>query len=108
MNVSGPAVLRLEAREDAGLATLRAMTEAAQAMDCEFLYFIVPKHAGEAAAPKDFSEVIWQKILPHAIEDPRVKSAQEKYKARVLAAVARELLESPEFRREQDWTKRLP
>jgi hypothetical protein len=98
-------ILNLEKREDNGSATLEAMTKASDAMGCEFISAIVPTVL-EGSEPKDISQVIWEKILPRALEDRRVKAATEKQKSRVLASVAKELMMSAEFRREQKWTPR--
>ncbi len=43
LGVSQPRVFRLEQDEPAGALTLRTMQQAAEAMDCEFVYALVPR-----------------------------------------------------------------
>lgn len=85
-------ILNTEKRELRGAVTLSAMSEVAEAMGCDFVYAVIPK-PGSDGRPREFPNVIWEKILPSALNDPRVKSAQPLSRARVLAAVAREIIE---------------
>lgn len=104
MGVRASTLKTLEKRESQGRATLASLAEAADALGCEFGYFLIPKRSGDR--PKDFSEVVWGQIWPEAVKNERVRMASPETRVRAIAAVARELLHSPEFRRQKNWSRR--
>lgn len=97
---SSSCLAQLEKRELHGNATLKTVSEIAEAMECEFVYAIVPKEHST------FADRVWERIWPQALEDLRVKNAQPEKRAQVLAAVAKELMLSAKFRRKKGWSRR--
>ena len=69
-------------------------------MNCELVYAIRPK------ARVKFSQVIWEKILPAALNSHWVKSRPDVLKMKALMAMTQKTMGNTEFRRRQKWTER--
>lgn len=105
MGVSSAAYSRLEKNEAMGTLRIDVLAKAASALDCDFIYILIPKHK-DGDRPRDLSQLIWEEIWPEASQSPRVALAPEHLKARTLAAVAADLLRSAKYRRQKGWLKR--
>jgi len=96
LNISRSAYAKLERKELMGTVMLKTICDAADAMDCEFVYGIRPK------SRKPFSQVIWKKISEEGCRHPWVKSRPQNRKAVALAAVANWIIDNPLFRKKNN------
>lgn len=101
LNVSRAAYSKYEDCEKKGVITLATISKAAEAMDCDFVYAIVPKNK------KHFSEHIWQKLLPVSIVHPWIKNCDPNKKAEALAFIAGRNLSDPKIRKQLGWSQKL-
>lgn len=96
MEVSQQAVSQLERREAVGSATLNALEEAAQALDCEFVYALVPRRAIqetlEARALRLARQMLGSVRHSMRLEDQEPQSGLEER----TQALVKELLASPD------------
>ena len=67
MRISRAAYIALEKREIQKAITIESLSKVAEALDCELVYAIRPKNR------KLFSETIWEKLWPEAIENVWIK-----------------------------------
>lgn len=93
LNVSRQAYSYLEQSECLGTITLSRLKEAAEAMDCELIYFIRPK------SRKLFSEVVWEKLLKEILPRLEKRLHLPHMRGHVLAALADEAMHKPDIRR---------
>jgi predicted DNA-binding mobile mystery protein A len=81
---------RIEKDEIAGKVTLETMSKAAAAMNCEFIYFIVPKEGTlqstiEIQAKKSASEILNSVNVSMSLEDQdTTKEAKEKMHNKIV------------------------
>ncbi len=101
LKVSRVAYSKFEANEEDGSISLATLSKAAEALDCELVYAIRPKQK------KLTSQIIWEKILPTALQDPWLRVCDQKRRAEALAAVANKTMLKPKFRKQQAWSYRL-
>jgi transcriptional regulator with XRE-family HTH domain len=87
LNITRSAYSRFERSEQAGCLSLKSIKEIAEAMDCELIYAIRPKRKIK------FSLVIWQRLIPKAIEHSWYKTRLKQVKPQALAAVAKWMTE---------------
>lgn len=96
MDVSQQAVSQLEGREAIGSATLNALDEAAHALDCEFVYALVPRRpiqdTLEARALRLAQQMLGSVRHSMRLED---QAPQSGLKERTTV-LAKELLASPD------------
>lgn len=96
MNVSQQAVSQLERREAIGSVTLSALEEAAHALDCEFVYALVPRRAIqetlEARALRLARQMLGSVRHSMRLEDQEPRSGLEER----TTALAKELLATPD------------
>jgi transcriptional regulator with XRE-family HTH domain len=102
MEKTRSAYSKLEKSEAEGSISLKSLAQAAQALDCEFVYAIRPKKNLR------FSKLIWQVLLKASINDYWVTSRPKIKKIEALASIAKKKMYEAEFRRKQGWTERLP
>lgn len=100
LGISRSTYVRLERNEELGVIQMMTLKKLAEAMDCELVYAIRPRQR------LCYSEVIWRKLLPVAIDHWWVRSRSLLFKDRALAAVAKWKMEESEFRRQQCWSER--
>lgn len=98
--VKKSAYSRCEVGEATGSIKLSTLAKLADAMDCELVYAIRPKKR------KNYSQIIWEKILPEALVHPWLRACDPKRRGNALGAVARDLMKTPKFRRKKGWSKR--
>jgi len=99
MKITKSAFSKIERAEDRGHITLNTLRKVAEAMECELVYAIRPKNQ------KIFSQVIWDSLLPEARLRTWQSVCDPKNKSGALAAVARDLLGDPNFRRRMNWSR---
>lgn len=92
---------RLEANEENGSITLKSLKNAAEAMDCELIYAIVPK------SRKAFSDLIWEVLLPRAISQMTTKKHMKVMRGFFIGSLAIQQLNSTKFRKTQGLNKRV-
>jgi len=99
--ISKQAYAKFEANEAAGTISLRSLRKAAEAVDCELVYFLRPKKK------RSFSTLLWEKLLPRALKTYKARTRLTKgsIKPPVLANIAAELFAEPEVRREMGWVR---
>jgi hypothetical protein len=93
------AYCRLEKDEPEGCISLEVMKAAAEAMDCELIYFIRPKKY------KTFSERIWSSVLPETLKHPAISTCVAHRRGFRLADLAFQTARKPKFRRRQGWAR---
>ncbi len=98
--VSKTTYIRLEQSEAAGTINMASLERAAEALGCELVYALRPK------TRLSFSQTIWQRIQPLAIDHTWVKSRPQNKKPLALAAVAKWRMLEPKVRRRLLWTER--
>lgn len=101
MGITRQGYCELEKGETKGTLTLQKMKEAAEAMDCEFVYAIRPKQR------RPFSELIWEKLLEASLNHPWVTSRPQTLKVRALVAIARLTIRKVKFREENGLNRRF-
>lgn len=94
------AYCRLEKDEPEGCISLEVMKAAAEAMDCELIYFIRPRKY------KTFSERIWSSVWPEALKHPAISTCVAHRRGFRLADLALQAARDPKFRRRQGWARR--
>ena len=99
LGITRSAYANLEKNERLGSISIKSLMKCAEAMNCELVYAIRPKEA------KTFSKVIWEKILKGAAKQIEIRSTPEHMKGFALAAIAREKMQDPKFRRSQNWAQ---
>lgn len=102
LSISKSAYSRIEKAEQDGKLTLKTLAEAAEAMDCELVYFIRPY------SRITFSNRVWNKILKVCFKTRRFKSYRKGFIAQPLAHQAFEILKSAKFRKENNLIKTWP
>lgn len=102
LGMAVPSYHKLEWRERYGGITIRDLREAAEAMDCDLIYYIRPK------SRQTFAKIIWEKLKARAELCERVIEARKyepTWAARVLAARAIRLFRDKDFRKEMGWSR---
>lgn len=101
MGVSKQAYAKFEANEVAGTLSLTSLQKAAEAINCELVYFLRPKKK------KTFSTLLWEKLSPEALKEykKRIRPAKGSIKPSIMAKIAAELFVAPEFRRRKNWVR---
>jgi transcriptional regulator with XRE-family HTH domain len=94
------AIVDLEKREACGTLSIESLVKIAEAMDCELVYAIRPK------SRKLFSEIIWERLWPEAIENVWIKNCDPKNRHGALAFLARRKLGEAKFRSKMGWSRR--
>jgi len=99
--VSKQAYAKFEANEVTGALSLASLQKAAEAIDCELVYFLRPKKN------KTFSTLLWEKLFPEALKvyKKRMRPTKGSIKPSIIASIAAELFVTPEFRREMNWVR---
>jgi predicted DNA-binding mobile mystery protein A len=97
MGVTVSAVSHVESREAEGSITLRSLREAAEAMDCDLVYAIVPRAGSVAAMLEDRARRVARERVEHvahtmALEDQATSEASVQEE---IEEVVRSLLERP-------------
>lgn len=93
LRISRSAYSRLEYSEENLTITLHSLCKAADALDCELVYFLRPK------SKKLFSKSIWEKVLPEVRQHPWLKACNPKRKSFALVWLMERLLKNTDFRR---------
>lgn len=101
MGVSRSAYSQLEKSEEIGTMTLKCLARGAEALGCELVYGIRPK------SDEVFSRGIWQEIFVRAMRSRRVARGVVGKRGQILAAVALDVMNNPQFRRQKNWSQRL-
>jgi transcriptional regulator with XRE-family HTH domain len=99
MGISRAAYSKFEKNEEVGTISINSLARCADAMNCEFVYAIRPKEG------QLYSKVIWEKILKASAKQIEIRSTPEHMKGFALAAIAREKMQEPKFRRSQNWAQ---
>lgn len=99
LNLSRQAYAKLESNESNSVISLESLKKAAEAMDCELVYWIRPKKR------KPFSTLLWELLIQDALRVYRTRVRSKEIKPMVLARVAANLLKDPAFRRKMNWTR---
>ncbi|HPI39408.1 MAG TPA: helix-turn-helix domain-containing protein [Pseudobdellovibrionaceae bacterium] len=89
-----------ELGEEKGTISLNKLSEAAEALDCELVYAIRPKNR------QIFSEMIWNQILPLALENPRLIRCDKKRLGCGLGAIGKKIMRNAKTRLENHWSHR--
>jgi transcriptional regulator with XRE-family HTH domain len=100
LKISAAGYSKLEQMETEGKITLETLARAAEALDCELIYAIRPKRR------QRFSQLIWQKLLPHAEIHSWVQRSSQQTRPAAVAMIASNLFRDPDFRKKQGWKKR--
>lgn len=100
MKITRQSYSKLERGEREGTITLAKLQAAAEALDCEFVYLIRPK------SRLLFSKVIFDAILPAALEDWWTLTRRKEDKAKAVYAVARDKFFKHKFRKAMGWSER--
>ncbi len=99
LDLTRSAYARYEDSEMQGTITLATLAKAAAAMECELVYAIRLK------SRKHFSRIIWDTVLPIAIQHSWVRSCNPKRKSEALVFIVRRLFSQSKFRKQQEWTQ---
>ena len=90
----------LEQSETRGTATLERLRGAAEAMDCELVYWVRPKKR------KVFSRLIWERIEPEALEIYRQRRRMEPFiRPEILSRIARTHVCKTKVRKRNQWVQ---
>jgi transcriptional regulator with XRE-family HTH domain len=100
LEMSRSGYAKLERKEQIGAISISTLARVAEAMGCELVYSIRPKKKLR------FSEIIWQKLLPESVEHGWVRGRPDRFKARALAAIARNNMSDVHFRKQQSWSEK--
>ena len=83
LGVSAPRVTALEKNEMLGTVTLNTMRQAADALDCKFVYALVPREKSLSATVRNRAEILAPKRLARVthsmlLEDQQLSSLEQK------------------------------
>ena len=92
--------LKIEKNDSNGSIQLNKLAIVAEVLECELVYALRPK------CGLRFSEMIWKRVLPAAMENPFIRTRDPKTKERALVAAVFRKLSNAKFVREQGWTQR--
>ena len=95
LNVSQQRVSELEKNEKEGTAALKSMQMAAEALNCEFVYFLVPRESIEKTMEKQAEQVALKRLttLSHSMElEDQLVSKKEQH--RQIIEFAKELVDT--------------
>jgi transcriptional regulator with XRE-family HTH domain len=99
LEISRQACARLEKNEVTETLTLEKLRVYAEALDCEFVYWVRPKNA------QNFSQVLWRQILGDATKLYKFRMKTSDFKPGILAKVAADLFKDPAYRRKKNWVR---
>lgn len=97
LGVSPGWLLRVERDEKKGRLTIETLQKIAAAIDCELVYAFRPKQG------VPFSKILWQQIYPDFLDHHWLTKCEQTRRAGALAALAREAMLSPKYRRAKGW-----
>ena len=100
LNISQAAYSKFEIGEKNETISIGTLSKAAQAMDCELVYFMRPKNK------KYFSEIIWNQLLSFSITHPWIKSCDPKKRAEALAFIAGRNTTDSKVRKQLGWSQK--
>lgn len=95
LNVSQQRVSELEKNETEGTAALKSIQKAAEALNCDFVYFLIPREPIEQIIEKQAKKVASRRlaILSHSMElEDQLVSKKEQH--RQMSDLAKELIET--------------
>ncbi|HPX62429.1 MAG TPA: mobile mystery protein A [Deltaproteobacteria bacterium] len=97
MNVSQPRIPRLEQDEVSGVVSLKTMRQAAEAMDCVFVYAIVPRTTLEEAVRAQASSIASARVqhVSHSMLLEAQHLSDEELRASIEAAAEELVREMP-------------
>jgi len=101
MKVTKAAYYQFEKAEEDGTITIQSLEKAAQALNCELIYFLKPK--GDSPT---LSEKLWNEVYLDAIQHPWVRSRPEKNKYLALISIVKKLIKDPQYRKKKNWNYR--
>ncbi len=90
----------IEKSEAVGTISLNSLRKAAEAMDCELVYAIIPK---DKVTP---AEKIWEVLYPLACRTKFVPNVNRSQRMYGIASAARMLMEDQGLRQQQGWSTR--
>ena len=99
MEISERALHLLEHSEGLGTITLGSMKRAAQAMDCELIYFFRPK------SQSTLSALVWQSIAPVLLQHPWMKKCRSDRRPQALAGLVDRYFYHPKVRKNLGWNR---
>jgi transcriptional regulator with XRE-family HTH domain len=100
LQISRAAYSKFEDQEEKGSITLETLARAAQAMDCELVYGI------RMQSRRRFSFKIWNALAKISLEHGWLMKCDQRKRANALAAIAKNYMESSQFKKSQGWSKR--
>lgn len=100
MNLRRAGYSHLEKSEADGTISLNSLRKAAEAMDCELVYAIIPK---DKVTP---AEKIWEVLYPLACRTKFVANVNRSQRMYGIASAARMLMEDQGIRQQQGWSIR--
>lgn len=100
MGISRVTFSKIEAAEERGAITLNTLERVAAALNCELQYKFIPNDHD------DFSDVIWQKLLPETLARPRLWPTHPQRRVLALLAAMTELVNNPAIKRREKWSQR--
>lgn len=101
IGVTKAAYYQFEKAEENGTITVQSLEKAAQALDCELIYFLKPKGSSPT-----LSEQLWNEVFPDAIQHSWVRSRPEKNKYLALISIVKKLIKDPQYRKKKNWNYR--
>jgi hypothetical protein len=90
-----------EDRESKGTIQINSLTKLAEALDCELVYAVRPK------ARLRFSQMLWNVVFGAISNHPLIHNSSPKNAHKIIASLALRRLNDPQFRRKQNWSKRV-
>jgi XRE family transcriptional regulator, regulator of sulfur utilization len=90
---------KMEESEKKGSLKLSKLQRAAEAMNCELVYFVRPKQR------KTFSAILWDQLEAAAVEEYQKRFRQGEIKPVVLARTAVRLLKKKKVRAQRKWRR---
>jgi transcriptional regulator with XRE-family HTH domain len=99
LGVSRATYRHLEENEKKGKITLMKLRQAAEAMDCELIYFVRPKQK------KIFSVLLWESIRAQALEIYRLRTKKDVISPTILARVAVQMTKKKKVRVARKWRR---
>jgi transcriptional regulator with XRE-family HTH domain len=100
LNICRQSYLQLEKNEEHKTISIKSLERAAEAMNCELIYAIVPK---SRLLP---SQEVWRALRLVSADHPWTITRNDKRRPYAMAAIATQMMENPRFRQKQKWSKR--
>lgn len=99
LDVAKSTYCEFEKNEVTGALKMSSLAKAAEAMDCELHYFIIPK------SRKYFSQIVWSQLEAEALKHGWLNKCDQRRRGEALAGIAKWLMRDSKFKKKAGWSQ---